>query len=358
MVSHTYVEPENRGKLRALAAGGPVTAVIPDRWSQSSLGRSWRQDETQNDHGVTLVPAKWRGPARPTLGIMRVPPRSVAADAVVQIEEEPWTPTAYFAARRKLGAATVLFTWENVERSFPPPWSSMRQAVFGRIAGLIAGNIGAADVARGQGYRGLIAVIPQLGIELPANPARTEAPELRITFVGRLAREKGVDVLLRALGLVESPWRCTILGDGPERSALERVARDFGHDVRTRFLGPRPHAEVAAVWPETDLLVLPSRSSKHWREQLGHVLLEAMSHGVATVGSTCGAIPEVIGDAGLVFPEGDVEALASALQQLALDRTLVRRLGDAGRRRVAAEFTNDCIAARTRAFHDEVLGAR
>ena len=79
---------------------------------------------------------------------------------------------------------------------------------------------------------------------------------------------------------------------------------------------------------------------------------------MATVGSTCGAIPEVIGDAGLVFPEGDVEALASALRQLALDRTLVRRLGDAGRRRVAAEFTNDCIAARTRAFHDEVLGAR
>lgn len=358
MVSHTYVEPENRGKLRALASGGPVTAVVPDRWSQPSFGRAWRLPGAESDGAVRLLPARWRGPARPALGVMRVPGEAVPPDAVVQIEEEPWTPTAFFTARRGLGAATVLFTWENVERGFPPPWSWMRGAVFSRIAGLIAGNTGASDVARAQGYRGPIAVIPQLGIELPPDPPRTESADLRVAYVGRLVPEKGVDLLLRALAALEVPWRLSVGGDGPERPALERVAADLGLGERVRFLGARPHVEVAAIWPETDVLVLPSRSTRKWREQLGHVLLEAMACGVATVGSTCGAIPEVIGDAGRVFPENRVEALTAVLQALAADHDLVRRLGVAGRKRTADLFTNERVAARTRAFHEEVLSAR
>jgi glycosyltransferase involved in cell wall biosynthesis len=88
------------------------------------------------------------------------------------------------------------------------------------------------------------------------------------------------------------------------------------------------------------------------------VLLEAMAHRVAVVGSTCGAIPEVIGDAGLVFSEGEVGALAARLELLARDPDTRARLAGAGRERVAAEFTNARIAARTRAFHAEVLAAR
>jgi glycosyltransferase involved in cell wall biosynthesis len=103
------------------------------------------------------------------------------------------------------------------------------------------------------------------------------------------------------------------------------------------------------------VLVLPSRSTPTWREQLGHVLLEAMAHGVAVVGSTCGAIPEVMGEAGLCFPEGDAAALTAAIQRFLDDPTLVARLGEAGRRRVETEFTNRILAARTREFHELVL---
>lgn len=358
MVSHTYVEPENRGKLRALAAVGPVTAVIPSRWRQTSLGRRWRLDAEATEAGVRLLPVPWRGPARPTLGGMRPPADAVPRDAVLQIEEEPWTPTAYATIRRGLGAATVLFTWENLDRRFPLPWSAMRRAVFRRLAGLIAGNRAAAEVARAQGYEGPVAVIPQLGVDPPAEVARPASDTLRLAYVGRLVPEKGVDLLLRAAATLGSPWRLTIVGDGPARPALEALAATLGIGEKVRFLGARPHEEVAAVWRETDALVLPSRSAPRWKEQLGHVLLEAMAHGVATVGSTCGAIPEVIGDAGLVFDEDSVESLAESLRMLALGSEPLRRLGDAGRRRAAAHFTNDRIAERTRAFHDEVLAAR
>jgi hypothetical protein len=358
VVSHTYVEPENRGKLRALAAGGRVTAVIPTRWRQTSLGSEWRLDAPVIDAGVQLLPVPWRGPAKPSFGGMRVPGGAVPADAVVQIEEEPWTPTAYFAVRRRLGAATVLFTWENVDRRFPFPWSAMRRAVFRRIAGLIAGSSGAAEVARAQGYRGPVAVIPQLGIDPPAQVTRSQSDTLRLAYVGRLVPEKGVDLLLLAASILKTPWRLTILGDGPERPALEALAATLGLGEQVRFLGARLHHEVAAIWPDTDALILPSRSTPRWKEQLGHVLLEAMAHGVATAGSTCGAIPEVIGNAGLLFAEGSAESLAETLRMLALGPESLGRLGEAGRRRVADHFTNLRIAARTLMFHQEVLSTR
>ncbi len=359
VVSHTYVEGENRGKLRALAADGPVAVVVPDHWEESALQRAWRPPPDSREGALTLVAARWHGAARPSLGVMRIPWSRLPPADVLQIEEEPWTPTAYLAARTR-GIATVLFTWENVARALPPPWSWMRRATLARVGGVIAGSAGAADEARRQGYRGPLAVIPQLGVAVADGPVRAvgSAGPLRIAFAGRLTREKGVDVLLRALARMEAPAHLRILGDGPERPVLERLSRELGVAERVQFLGAWPHERVASLWPETDVLVLPSRATPRWKEQLGHVLLEAMAHRVAVVGSTCGAIPEVIGEAGLVFPEGEIGALAAHLELLARDPGTRARLAGAGRDRVAAEFTDARIAARTRAFHAEVLARR
>ena len=106
VVSHTYVERENRGKLRALSATGPVTAVVPDRWTESALQREWRLPPESREGAVTLVAARWRGPARPSLGFLRVPWERLPPADILQIEEEPWTPTAYLAARSRNGGSS------------------------------------------------------------------------------------------------------------------------------------------------------------------------------------------------------------------------------------------------------------
>lgn len=360
VVSHTYVERENRGKLRALAADGAVTAVVPHRWAEAALRRAWRLPPASRDGAVMLVAARWCGPARPALGGMRVPWERLPPTQVLQIEEEPWTPTAYLATRARRRPATVLFTWENVARHLPPPWAWMRRATLRRVDGLIAGSAGAAEEARRLGYCGALAVIPQLGVELADGPVRAagRGGALRVAFAGRLTTEKGVDVLLGAVARMEAPVHLRILGDGPERGRLERLSGELGVADRVQFLGAWPHERVASLWPETDVLVLPSRSTPRWKEQLGHVLLEAMAHRVAVVGSTCGAIPDVIGEAGLVFPEGESEALAAHLDLLARDPEARARCAVAGRARVAAEYTDARIATQTRAFHAEVLARR
>jgi glycosyltransferase involved in cell wall biosynthesis len=118
-------------------------------------------------------------------------------------------------------------------------------------------------------------------------------------------------------------------------------------DGQVAFDAARPSGDVPAYLNQLDVLVLPSRTQSNWKEQFGRVLVEAMACGVPVVGSTCGEIPNVVGDAGLVFPEGDTDALRGRLNQLMTTPELRCRLGQAGRERVLAHFTQAEIARRT-----------
>jgi glycosyltransferase involved in cell wall biosynthesis len=102
-------------------------------------------------------------------------------------------------------------------------------------------------------------------------------------------------------------------------------------------------------------LVLPSRTRPNWVEQFGRVLIEAMASGVPVVGSDSGEIPNVIGDAGLVFPEGDIGRLRAHLQSLIDDPGLWAALARRGRERVQARYTQARIAAETVQVYREVL---
>src|SRR5207245_3300012 len=98
-----------------------------------------------------------------------------------------------------------------------------------------------------------------------------------------------------------------------------------------------PHHEVPRYLERMTALVLPSLTTPTWKEQFGHVLIEAMACGVPVIGSDSGAIPEVIGDAGLVVPEGDVAGLAEALRRPASTPGLRTHLPSPGRGRRRAD---------------------
>ncbi len=103
-----------------------------------------------------------------------------------------------------------------------------------------------------------------------------------------------------------------------------------------------------------DVLVLPSRTTSVWKEQFGRVLTEAMACKVPVVGSSSGAIPEVIGDAGLVYPEGDIRELAECLRLLMQSRELRGRLSERGYKRVKSLYTQDVIAEKTDALYRRI----
>ncbi len=279
------------------------------------------------------------------------------APDVVHIDEEPYNLATFHALRlaKNKGARALWFTWQNLNRRYPLPFQLIERYNLRHAHHAIAGSKGAAAVWREKGYTGPLAVIPQFGVDpdifTPRSGERDSARGFVIGYVGRLVVEKGVDLLLNAVAELPGVWRLHIVGAGPERERLEEQARRLGLADRVLFEGELPSLRVPAFFRELDVMVLPSHSQSNWVEQFGRVLIEAMACGVVVVGSDCGEIPNVIGDAGLIFPEWNDYALRERLEQLMRDPDLWADLARRGRERVLGRFTQAQIAAQTVAVY-------
>jgi glycosyltransferase involved in cell wall biosynthesis len=254
---------------------------------------------------------------------------------------------------------------------YRPSWfyRNVERASFRSCAGGVAISDEVEEVLRTKGYRGPVEVIPH-GVDLKDYPERTgEASTARVTlgvdppvvgYVGRLLHQKGVETLLGAFAEVRpAPGGArpslVLVGDGPDREELVRIAGAAGVGDRARFMPGVPHDRVAAIYRAIDVLVVPSRTTPKWKEQFGRVLIEGMAAGCAVIGSSSGAIPSVVGDAGLIFPEDDAPALAAAIGRALHEPGLAATLRARGRERVRARFTWDAVAGKAVRFYDRVM---
>jgi glycosyltransferase involved in cell wall biosynthesis len=149
------------------------------------------------------------------------------------------------------------------------------------------------------------------------------------------------------VALLPGKWVLRLLGDGPQREALREMAGVYNISGSVSIEPPIPSTEMPAFYRTLDALVLPSRTRPNWKEQFGRVLIEAMACGVPVIGARSGAIPEVIGEAGLLFDEGDAAGLRNHLAELLADPALREALATAGRQRVLDRFTQAQIATQT-----------
>ena len=151
-------------------------------------------------------------------------------------------------------------------------------------------------------------------------------------YVGRLVEEKGLADFLEALALSGPRVRAVLVGEGPFEGALREQMARLGLESRASILPARSPGHLAPLMGALDALVLPSRTTARWKEQFGRVLIEAGACGVPVIGSDSGAIPDVVGGAGRVFPEGNARELARHLDELSAHPEDARALGKAGRR--------------------------
>jgi colanic acid/amylovoran biosynthesis glycosyltransferase len=203
--------------------------------------------------------------------------------------------------------------------------------------------------------------IHYIGVDCGAIMPRTvEEEEQVILHVARLVEVKGTEFLLgafAAIALTHPRARLVIIGDGPLRQRLERLAREGGVADRVEFLGALPHAEVLGWMRRAALLALPSvRTGSGRVEGLGMVTLEAAATGVPAIGSDLGGIRETImdGETGFLLPEREPEALAARMGELLSDTELRQRMGAAARRRVEQKFDIVRQTAGLEALYDEV----
>lgn len=397
VVGHAYVARDNRAKWESLAREGlaQIELLLPHRWP------SWEQDyrpvplETTN---LRVRVARAFRTGREDQYFF-VPGTFGDLDAFDLLCVEQGTTAAVCAqallARRSAKPRACFFTWINWEGRLHWPWTAIERFNLARSDGAIGGNRDAVDLLRKHGFRGKTAVIPQLGVDpdfySPAPPTQTPAdilleghasscprdqggkkryaPDagemssalrsrlglegLVLGFVGRLVPEKGVLDLVEAAATFRGPASLLLVGDGP----LAGLARDRAAALGLRLVHVRavPHDAVRDHLRAMDALVLPSLDVPRWREQFGHTLIEAMACEVPVIGSSAGAIPEVLGDAGLVFPQGDRDALRECLATLIASASERRAWGLRGRERVLANYTHAKVARDTLAFWQTLL---
>ena len=281
---------------------------------------------------------------------------------ILHMDEEPYNLATWLAVRQahSVGAKSLFFSWQNIYKEYPFPFNRMEKHVLDGVDYAIMGNEASVKVWRRKGYGGPYAVIPQFGVD----PEAFRPPDRRDSGRGftigsagrRLVPEKGVDLLIQAVAKLPGIWRLRIAGDGPERLALEQLAIELGIGDRVQFDGVIPSNQIPAYLGQLDVMVMPSRTLPNWKEQFGRALVEAMACEVVVVGSDSGEIPNVIGEAGLVFPENDIDALYQSLHSLLRDEALRNELRKEGRARVLEEFTQQQVAARTVAIYRELAG--
>jgi glycosyltransferase involved in cell wall biosynthesis len=369
LIGHQFQVPtEGQAKAAALARFADVDlhVLTPALYREGEV--RWRRPVHPVQAGyrfqVSPVRMAWSGPAKwylqwyPKLAATL----STLRPDVIDIWEEPWSLLSAQICRlrdRVLPAAKIISeTEQNIAKRLPPPFEAFRRFTLGKANFLIGRNTEAVQVAREKGFRGPAAVVGNgVDTELfsPASARLDELPRgrdsFRIGYAGRLVREKGLDVLLEAVGSLPAPRSLVLSGEGP---FLERMHRaPFVH-----WAGNVPRERLPAFYRGLDVLVLPSHTTARWKEQFGRVLVEAQACGIPVVGSSSGAIPEVIGDAGLVFPEGNAAYLAVALQRLRADASLRRTLACKGLERACLHYGWNAIAAQMRQVYLSVVGLR
>jgi glycosyltransferase involved in cell wall biosynthesis len=165
--------------------------------------------------------------------------------------------------------------------------------------------------------------------------------------------------------LKERSWKLILLGRGEQESVLREKAAEWGISDRVIIINSVPHDQVYRYINVMNTLVLPSETlysqttltAKGWKEQFGHVLIEAMACKVPLIGSDSGEIPHVIKDTGLIFPEGNVSALKDCLMKLMDYPDLAQELGQKGYDRALKHYTNQALAQALLNFFRQVLAS-
>jgi colanic acid/amylovoran biosynthesis glycosyltransferase len=188
----------------------------------------------------------------------------------------------------------------------------------------------------------------------PSEGSGRSGSGVRVLCVARLVRHKGHATLLRALAALARDGlqlEATLVGEGPERGELERLAAELGIGGQVRFAGPLGQDELPAVYRDHDVFCLPTLS-----EAVGVVNMEAMACGLPVVSSELMGVPELIEDGtnGLLVTPGREGELAAALRRLAEDPGLRTRMGMAGRRTVEERFDSATEAAKLRDLLEEL----
>ena len=384
VISHTYIVDLNGEKLRSLAKLNPdseVVVAVPKRWRPGGVQNRIIETQPKDEGNFRIVPLanfSQNNQALLVFGVDLIQLLLTFKPNIIQVEQGAkalcYAQTIFLNKLLKIKAKNLFFTWWNLpyDTKFPISW--LEKFNLENTDGAIPGNQDAADILREHGYEGTLKVMPQLGVDetlfFPNSQAELAAQvginanEFVIGYLGRFVPEKGLLTLLNAVsGLSSQSWKLLLVGRGGLKNQILTQAEEQGIGDRLIILDSVAHDQVPNYLNLMNVLVLPSETTYQvktltavgWKEQFGHVLIEAMACKVPVIGSDSGEIPHVIAEAGLTFPEGDAEMLQQCLQKVIENPETAKKLAEAGYERVQKKYTNQALAQALMAFYQDLL---
>lgn len=366
VISHSMVDQTSRARWIVLAQRYPdvdVTLILPKRWpipwTDNNTPDTAKPKELNNYHVRTLATFRPGDRARFLLvGLGRT--FRELNPTVLFINQEPVTAifTQALLCRRFFApsARIIFISSDSVVRRWRRTrllW--MHWIVNREIDASLAVNDQVREVLYEQGIRKPIHIQTAVGVHeqlfCPGSGERLRQKlgmqGFVVGYVGRLIAAKGVMDLLHAFSQLTEPKSLLIVGDGPMAEEIKLKADCLQLACQVYHIGKVPRHEMPDYLRAMDVLVLPSRPTPTWKEQFGLVLAEAMMCGIPVIGSNTGGIPETVGDAGMLFPGGDVEALSKVLIQIQDDEMLRKALANRGRQRALLKFSTTALADHT-----------
>ncbi|MFN8204801.1 MAG: glycosyltransferase family 4 protein [Solirubrobacteraceae bacterium] len=341
----------------------PPRASLRDRTALREIARRLREPRTQERDGLRVTYLPFVSPPRARAyarwGAWAAPPLAAALRRIRRrfpydvVHAHNGVPAGDAVLRARAGAPLVLSVHGPdvlfVPQQVPGGDIAARRALAGaRI--VLANSAGIAGLARRQGAADVRVV--HLGTDLPA-PADCRSAETIVTVGHLVARKRHADVI-RALWLLRDrrpQLHYLVIGDGPERERLERLAAELG--VHVRFTGQLEHARALELARRCALFVMPSVD-----EAFGVAYVEAMAGGVPAIGARGEPGPEDIGEGLVLVPPGDPERLAAQIDDLLAEPRYLQELGGVARATVAERFTWARCGADTVAAYRAALRPR
>lgn len=373
VISHSAVVSGYRERFAEIVRqGGPeITLLAPKRWRQFNAEVSLGSTSGLNYRVIPRQPVSWglknhglRNVTHIHRGLRRLI-RDLRPD-IVEIWAEPFAAVTAQAVRGVSRffppARIIFFSAQNIRRNYPPPFSFFERYTYRHADFAFPINSETEKILREKGWRKQSLVLP-MGIN-PDHFRKTDSPLLRrrlgltgftVGFLGKFDSQKGIPDLIRAVSQLSGECKLLLVGQGPLKSRLLRLAGELGVREKIRIIDPVGYDQLPAYLNCMNVLALPSITLPGLKEQFGRVLVEAMSCGVPVIGSDSGEIPNVVGDGGLIFPEGDVEALRDRIVGLRENPETAAELGRKGRQRVEREFTWETIARRQIEVYNQLL---
>lgn len=360
-IAHSSLTPSLRERERALARNFPnveLEVVTTKRWREAEIEVAAESDDLFPVRSATTHLSKH-------IQLFAYDPRTIIAALrehrphLIDMNHEPYSVACAevltLCERYAPGAPVVMQTAQNILRRYPLPFSWFERRAFRKVSAAYVCSETVREVLRAKGFTKPTPIIP-FGVDLSSFKKRSRVAARTIGFVGRMLPGKGLNVLADALTrLHNDDWQLLVVGDGSERESFTNRIAGAGLLHRATFTGAVSYDLTPEYFQQIDVLVIPTETTDRIREQFGRVIVEAMASGIPVIGSTCGAIPEVIADAGVVVPEGDGKALANAIRLLLNDEGLRDRLARQGRLRVEQNYSWDLVARKTHELFRHVL---